>query len=153
MIRRPENRRVQGSVIGKHLLEAYTRRQKVIARSSAEAELYAAALGASESKRMVSMMRDLGYQLKPVLVIDAKATEHVLHPSGIGRIKLLDVVAHLWVQDEVRSGRLTVRRVKSELNVADSGTKALEREVIAKHARALGCRSSGQVAGANIPPS
>ena len=33
---------------GAHALKAYTRKQKIIARSSAEAELYAAALGASE---------------------------------------------------------------------------------------------------------
>ena len=34
-----------------HALKAFTRKQKIIARSYAEAELYAAALGASESKR------------------------------------------------------------------------------------------------------
>ena len=38
------------ALVGRHLLKAYTRKQKIIARSSAEAELYAAALGASEAK-------------------------------------------------------------------------------------------------------
>ena len=37
-------------MLGGHTLKAYTRKQKIIARSSAEAELYAAALVASESK-------------------------------------------------------------------------------------------------------
>ena len=37
-------------MLGRHTLKAYTRKQKVAAKSSAEAELYAAALGASESK-------------------------------------------------------------------------------------------------------
>ena len=41
-------------------MKAYTRKQKIIARSSAEAELYAAALGASEAKEVQSMMCDLG---------------------------------------------------------------------------------------------
>ena len=36
--------------MGRHFLKAHTRRQKIIARSSAEEELYAAALGASEAK-------------------------------------------------------------------------------------------------------
>ena len=66
-------------ILGEHALKAYTRKQKIIARSSAEAELYAAALGASELKGIVSLLRDLGYEKKPVLAIDAKATEHILH--------------------------------------------------------------------------
>ena len=37
-------------MLGGHTLKAHTRRQKVIAKSSAEAELYAAALGASEAR-------------------------------------------------------------------------------------------------------
>ena len=37
------------ALVGRHLVKAYTRKQKIIARSSAEAELYAAALGASEA--------------------------------------------------------------------------------------------------------
>ena len=60
-----------------HLVKAYTCKQKIIARSSAEAELYAAALGASESKGIVSLLKDLGYEMKPVLAIDANATEHI----------------------------------------------------------------------------
>ena len=35
-------------MLGDHTLKAYTQKQKIIARSSAEAELYVAALGASE---------------------------------------------------------------------------------------------------------
>ena len=66
-------------LLGDHTLNAYTRKQKIIAKSSAEAELYAAALGASGSKGIVSLLKDVGYEMKPVLAIDAKATEHILH--------------------------------------------------------------------------
>ena len=124
-------------MLGEHALKAYTREQKVNARSTAEAELYAAALGASESKGIVSLLRDLGYEKKSVLAIDAKATEHILHRQGIGKLKHIDV-AYLWIQDEVRSHRLRVRRVRSEDNVADLGTKPLSKAVIAKHCLALG---------------
>ena len=74
-------------MLGEHALKAYTRKQKIIAKSSAEAELYAAALGASELKGIVSLLRDLGYEKKPVLAIDAKPTEHILHRQGIGKLK------------------------------------------------------------------
>ena len=122
---------------GAHTLKAYTRKQKIIARSSAEAELYAAALGASEVKGIVSLLRDLGYEKRPVLAIDAKATKNILHRQGIGKLKHTDV-AYLWIQDEVRSRRLKVRRVKSEDNIADLGTKPLSKAVIAKHCLTLG---------------
>ena len=124
-------------MLGGHTMKAYTRKQKVIAKSSTEAELYAAALGASEAKGVQSMMYHLGFAVKPVLAIDAKATEHILHRQGIGKLKHLDV-AYLWVQDEIRSQRLRVRRVRSEENVADLGTKPLSKTVIAKHCLTLG---------------
>ena len=109
------------ALVGRHLLKAYTRKQKIIARSSAEAELCAAALGASGAKGVESMMCDLCFAVKPVLIIDAKATEHILHRHGIGNMKHI-TVALLWWQDEVKSNRLRVRRVKSEDNLADIGT-------------------------------
>ena len=118
-------------------MKTYTRKQNVIAKSSAEAELYAAALGASEAKGVQSMMCDLGFAVKPVLVVDAKVTEHILHRQGIGNLKHIDV-AYLWVQDEIRSQRLRVRRVRSEENVADLGTKPLSKTLIAKHCLTLG---------------
>ena len=95
------------------LLGNHIHKQNIIVRSSAEA---VAALGASESKGTVSLLKDLGYEMKPVLAIDAKATEHVLHRQGMCRLKHIDV-ASLWMQDEVRSKRLRVRRVDSEANV------------------------------------
>ena len=82
-------------MLGGHALKAYTRKQKIIARNSTEAEIYAAALGASESKGIVSLLRVLWYEKNPVLTIDAKATEHNLHRHGIGKLKHIDV-AYLW---------------------------------------------------------
>ena len=123
-------------MLGKHTLKAYTRKQRIIAKSNAEAELYAAAFGASEAKGVQSIMFDLGFEVKPVLAIDAKATEHILHRQGIGKLKHIDV-AYLWVQDEIRSQRIQVRRIRSEENVADLGTKPLSTAVIAKHCLTL----------------
>ena len=137
------------ALVVRHFLKAWTRKQKIIARSSAEAELCAAALGASGAKGAKSMMSDLGFAVKPVLIIDAKATEHILHQHGIGKMKHIDV-AHVWLQDEVKSDRLRVRRVESEDNLADIGTKALSNRTIRKHAISMAyvdvqenCRSGG----------
>ena len=55
------------------------------------------------------------------------------HRHGFGKMKHIDV-AHLWLQDEVKSNGLRVRRVKSEDNLADIGTKALSNRIGRKHA-------------------
>ena len=70
------------------------------------------------------MIFDLVFAMKPVLAIDAKVTEHILHREGIGKLKHTDV-AYLWIHDEIKSQRLRVRRVRSEENVADLETKPL----------------------------
>ena len=130
-------------MLGGHALKAYTRKQKIIARSGAEAEVYAAALGSSESKGIVSLLRDRGYEMKSVLAVDAKATDHILHRQGIGKLKHI-VVDYLWMQDEVRSKRLRVRRVRSEENVVDLRTKPLSKTVIAKHCLTLGSMNTDE---------
>ena len=52
------------ALVGRHFLKAFSRKQKIIARSSTEAELYAAALGASEAKGIESTMSDLGFAVE-----------------------------------------------------------------------------------------
>ena len=73
----------------------------------------------------------------PVLIIDAKATEHILHLHGIGKMTHIDV-AHLWLQDGVKSNRLRVRWVRSADILLDIGTKAISNKIIRKHATSMG---------------
>ena len=60
-----------------------------------------------------------------------------LHRHGIGKTKHIDL-AHLGLQDGVESNRLGVRRVKSEDNLADIGTKAISSKIIRKHTISMG---------------
>ena len=99
------NRRARGvALAGQHLFSKsiLNENRRIVARSSAEAELYATELGTSEAKGVESMICDLaalgasvvkgvqsmmchlGFAVRPVLIIDAKATEHILHRHGIG---------------------------------------------------------------------
>ena len=57
------------------------------------------------------MMCDMGFAVKLVFIMDAKATEHILHRHRTGKMKHIDV-AHVWLPTEVKSNRLRVRRVK-----------------------------------------
>ena len=76
----------------------------------------------------LSLLCDLGYVMKPVLAIDAKATEHILHGQGIGHLKHIDV-AHLWIEDEVRSNKIEC----GESRVRSWHQSAPQRAVISKH--------------------
>ena len=94
-------------------------------------------IGSVGSKESPKHDARLGLCSEASVDIDAKATEHILHGQGIGKLKHTDV-AHLWVQDEIRSQRLRVHRVRSEEHVADLGTIPLSKAVIAKHCLTLG---------------
>ena len=78
-----------------------------------------------------SWLCDFGHVMKPLLAIDAKAIEDILHRQGICRLKQIDV-SYCWLRDEVRFKRLRVRRVISEEKV-DLGIKALSKAVVSKH--------------------
>ena len=104
----------------------------MIAKSSAEAELYAATLAASEAKGLVATMRDLGIEVKIRLHIEAKATLFILHRLGPGKMKHVEV-HHLWLQHEVRAKKIELVKIGTEDNPADLGTKALDEARMVRH--------------------
>ena len=67
------------ALVGRHLLKAFTRKQKIIARSSAAAVLYAAALGASEATGVESMMCDLGFCSEVSIDHRCKSNRNTVH--------------------------------------------------------------------------
>ena len=50
-----------------------------------QAEFHTAAFGASRTQGIVSMISDLGFTEELVLVIDARATEHILDTESLAR--------------------------------------------------------------------
>ena len=98
-----------------------------------------------------ALLQDFGYNLEVTAWTDSSAAMGVVGRQGLGRLRHLD--AHsLWIQDAVRSGRLTVRKVKGEDNVADLFTKHLAgRERINYLMHLLGCVfASGRAEGAPL---
>ena len=106
------------------LLYSASRKQAVIATSSAEAEVYAAAAGISEATHLVHVIGEMGFETQMVLKIDAAAARGVLHRQGVGKLKHLSVKT-LWLQAFVKRGALRVEQVGTKDNKADLGTKTL----------------------------
>ena len=122
--------------LGSHSAETWSSTQRNKALSSAEAELYALVKGASQTKRLISLMTDWGYTLAADVCSDASAAIAISHRKGLGKMRHVEV-QYLWVQDEVAEGRMKIHKVDTRNNPADLLTKALSREVMMRHLTAL----------------
>jgi hypothetical protein len=114
---------------GLHLIRHYSRTQKVVTLSSAEAELGGAVQGASEGLGSQAIALDLGIKADLTLLVDSSAAIGICRRSGIGRVRHL-AVGQLWVQERVRDKTLRLEKVAGEANPADIGTKHLGAEVM-----------------------
>ena len=104
---------------------SYSRTQKSIALSSAEAEYLSLTGAASEALNIHIALRFL--TASPVVLkafTDSSACRGICARQGVGRIKHL-AVRLLWLQQAIRAGRLTVHSVPTQQNPADIGTKPL----------------------------
>ena len=111
------------------LLYSYTRRQTVVAQSSAEAELYATASGVSEGILLRKVLEFVGHTAGPRAITDSSANNAVSHRLGVGKIRHLETKV-LWLQDLVYDGRLAMSWIKGQQNRADLGTKVLQKRRI-----------------------
>ena len=117
------------AMLGRHPLRAWSVTQSVVAVSSAEAELYSMAEGASRGLALQSMLREMSVKVDLVVATDAKAAKTFAATRGLGRMRHLEV-KDLWIQGLVQSGRLSLEKIRGEVNPADVLTKYLDRATI-----------------------
>ena len=104
-----------------------TKKQSVVARSSAEAEYRAMALASCEITWLTTLLKDLGLQQMPPAILNcdnkaalAIAANPVLHE----RTKHVEIDCH-FIRDKVAAGEIETRYVPSYAQVADMFTKQL----------------------------
>ena len=76
---------------GGHCLKVWTKKQQVVALSSAESELCAAVKTASEGLGIQSVARDLGISCRLNLHLDASATMCLVNRRVLGKAKHVDM--------------------------------------------------------------
>ena len=128
--------------IGDHVIKTYSRQQKVVALSSAEAELYAMVAASAESLAIMSYARDLGKTLAGEVYTDSAAALGISQRAGIGKVRHLRTQG-LWVQEVRVSGRLQYRKVLGTLNPSDVLTKHVPGDLLEKHVEAMGMTCPG----------
>ena len=119
------------------LLKSWSTTQGATALSSGEAEFYAAVEGCKEGIGLKALLADLGVTVKVEVIQDSTAAKGTMSRAGIGKIKHLDT-GWLWVQDVVRSGIVTLKKINGKVNPADLLTKPKSAAEAARLSSSLG---------------
>ena len=119
-------RSVSGGVLyrGSHCIKSWAKLQSVVAKSSAEAELYAAGRAATEALGAAAYLRDLGQRRSVRLHLDSSSALSLISKTGLGKAKHIEI-QHLWLQEAVRSKRLECSKIHTDVNSGDLLTKSL----------------------------
>ena len=128
--------------IGDHVIKSYSRQQKVVALSSAEAELYAMVVASQESLAISSYCRDLGRTMSSEVFTDSAAALGISQRAGIGKVRHLRTQG-LWVQEARLSGRLQYRKVLGTKNPSDILTKHVPADLLERHIETMGMTLPG----------
>ena len=128
--------------IGEHVIKTYCKQQKVIALSSAEAELYAMVAASAETLAIAAYARDLGLNLECELYCDSSAALGITQRAGIGKVRHLRTQG-LWVQEVRISGRIAYKKVLGTKNPADLLTKHMSAELAGRHLGILNMSLTG----------
>ena len=123
-------------MIGSHCIKAWAKTQSVVAKSSAESELYSVVKGATEGLGLITLCKDLGADVGAKLNLDATAAKGILERQGIAKVRHIDV-AVLWLQQQVAKKIITLIKVDGSVNCADLMTKHLTTVVQEKHVKMM----------------
>ena len=132
-----------GLVLGQHLVKSWSSTQTEVALSSGEAEYYGAVKAAGVGLGFQSLLSDLGIQLPVRVWTDSTATIGICSRDGLGKLRHIDTKC-LWLQHQVRSRRIEVRKVKGTENPADVFTKHLSSaQTVEALLKLFGCEYRG----------
>ena len=114
-------------MIGNHCIKTWSASQGAYALSSAEAEFYAMIEGVTRAKGLLSLASEVGFSgLSNVVHLgtDSSAAKSFVSRRGLGKMRHLEI-RDLWLQKEVREGRVEVSKIPGNENPADLMTKIL----------------------------
>ena len=92
--------------IGSHITKSYSKQQRTIALSSAEAELHALVAASAETIGVRALLEDMGRSLPGEVYSDSTAALGIAQRQGMGKLRHIRTQA-LWVQEVRMEGRLS----------------------------------------------
>ena len=122
---------------GDHCYKTWSKTQSLVAKSSAESELYGIVKASCETLGAQTLLEDLGESRRARLHVDAKAAKSICEREGLERVRHIDVNV-LWLQEQEVRQRLPLRKVLGTSNPADLMTKHLSQRDLDKCIGLLG---------------
>ena len=123
-------------MLGSHCLKTWSKTQAIVAKSSAEAELYGVVRGATEALGMSTLIKDLGSEVGVQMHVDATAAKGIIERQGLSKVRHIDTNV-LWLQEVCARKVVPVTKVAGEDNTADLGTKHLSAAAIEKNVKKM----------------
>ena len=127
-------------MLGKHTVKHWASTQASVALSSGESEFYGVVRGAGQGLGYQALLKDLGVELPLRVWTDSSASIGICSRQGLGKLRHLDTHT-LWLQQAVRSGRVTIKKILGDENPADLLTKHWSPAVAERMFQDLGMRS------------
>ena len=124
-------------VVGGTAIKTWSTTQRTIALSSGEAEYASMVKAGAEGLGIVAVAKDLGWEMKTRLWTDSSAAKSVAARRGLGRLRHVEV-HQLWLQETVKNGRISVKKVHGKSNPSDALTKPLSFRELAECLRKVG---------------
>ena len=117
---------------GSHCLKTWSKTQAIVAKSSAEAELYAVVRGATEGSGIAILLSDFGVALRIEVNIDAAAAKGIIELRGLQKLRHIDLDV-LWLLEQKARRLLPVDTIQGTDNISDLMTKNLAGPTIDKY--------------------
>jgi len=128
------------AVLDENELKHWCQSQPSVSLSSGEAEAKSCVRGTIEGLYIANLLREQGYEFKMVLHTDSSAALGHYNRLGPGkRMRHLEGM-ELWLQQIIRSGKVSIEWIHGLRNPADLYTKYLSRDNIVRHMTRLGFR-------------
>ena len=119
-------------MIGRHVVKSYSKQQKVIALSSAEAETYGMVSCSAELLGIQACAADLGLEFDASVYADASAALGIVQRRGIGKVRHIRTQS-LWLQEAHAQRRLGFEKIDGSRNPSDLMTKHLSDTLQQRH--------------------
>ena len=101
-------------------------------------------MGVSEALHLRNLLAWLGMPLKIIVRTDSSANRAMMSRLGVGKVRHLEVKT-LWIQELIHARKIFVEKIKGEHNVADVGTKPLNKGQFEKIRLELGIHDEAAI--------
>ena len=112
--------------------------QEVVTTSSGESEFYGLVRGAIESQFIAHLLEFFDHKVEQIVEMDSTAAKGAAQRQGVGRRMKHITTDKLFVQNLVSEGILKLRKVHKDVNVADLGTKYVDKRTQERLVKLLG---------------